>query len=345
VPASTLKVATAFCALEELGADFRFSTQFLSDGSSRLFVKGAGDPTLVSEELQRIAAALAPLVSRVDDIIIDGSLFAEDLVLDGVSNSTNPYDSKNAAFVGNFSTAYITRRRDGTIVTAEAQTPLTPLSREAGLKLRRGATERINLGQDWRTGTHYGGELLAEFLRQVGVKGKMRISLGPVPHSARTLYTYTSSQQLSEVVAGLLKFSTNFTANQIFLTLGVKRFGAPATVAKGQKALSECLRSRVGWKAFSIAEGSGLSRKNAVSAQQMTQLLRHFSQYRELLDTHDDFQAKTGSLNGVNSLAGYFETPHSGRVRFAILINSSVPHLYKFSVARKLRESLIEKGL
>jgi D-alanyl-D-alanine carboxypeptidase/D-alanyl-D-alanine-endopeptidase (penicillin-binding protein 4) len=345
MPASTLKIATAFCALEELGSDFRFSTPFFLDGSSHLFVKGSGDPTLVSEELSRIALALSSLVKQVEHITIDGSLFADDLLLDGVSNSANPYDSRNAAFVGNFSTAYITRRKDGSIVSAEQQTPLTSLARTAGLKLRRGATERMNLGYDWRSGSRYGGELLAEFLKQRGVRGAMHVSLGRVPPSARTLFTHTSSQTLADVVANLLKFSTNFTANQIFLMLGINRYGAPGTVSKGQQALTECLQRRAGWRGFSIAEGSGLSRKNAVSARQMTQLLRHFVHYRDLLDTQDDFQAKTGSLLGVNSLAGYFSTPVSGRVRFAILINSPVPHLYKFTVAKKLRDSLIQRGL
>jgi D-alanyl-D-alanine carboxypeptidase/D-alanyl-D-alanine-endopeptidase (penicillin-binding protein 4) len=345
VPASTLKIATAFCALEELGTDFYFSTPFFLDGSSHLFVKGSGDPTLVSEELRRIASAIAPLVKQIDRITVDGSLFADDLVLDGMSNSSNPYDSKNAAFVGNFSTANVTRRKDGTIVTAEPQTPLTPLAEFAGRKLKRGATERINLGQDWRSGSRYGGELLAEFLKQRGIKGKMAVTIGSVPASARILYTHRSSQVLSQIITDMLKFSTNFTANQIFLMLGIKHLGAPATVAKGQRALTECLESRIGWREFSIAEGSGLSRKNAVSARQMTQLLRHFMRYRELLDTHDDFQAKTGSLRGVNSLAGYFSTPGSGRVRFAILINSEVPHPYKFTVAQRLRDSLIKRGL
>lgn len=340
VPASILKVATSFCALEELGPEFTFSTSFLTDDNGTLYVRGSGDPTLVSEELNIISNQLSSRISSISRVIIVTSLFADNLELDGVANSLNPYDSRNAAFVGNFSTAYVTRKKNGTVVSAEPQTPLTPLSKKAALALRRGATERINLGKEWRTGTLYGGELLAEFLRQAGVKGQMRVSIGHIPKNARELLTYHSSQSLSDIVRGMLKFSTNFTANQLFLTLGIKKYGAPATVAKGQLALRECLEQRVGWHGFAIEEGSGLSRKNAVSTRLMTQLLKAFARYGSLLDEQQGFQAKTGSLNGVNSLAGYFDTPHSGRVRFAIIINSQVPHLYKFYVANKIRESL-----
>jgi D-alanyl-D-alanine carboxypeptidase/D-alanyl-D-alanine-endopeptidase (penicillin-binding protein 4) len=340
VPASILKIATGFCALEELGPDFTFSTSFFTDNRGTLYVKGSGDPGLVSEELASISKELSSRTATVNRIVIDPSLFSPDIDLDGVANSLNPYDSRNAAFVGNFSTAYVTRRKNGVIESAEPQTPLTPLSRKAALNLRRGATERINLGKDWKTGTLYGGELLAEFLRRAGVRGRMQVEIGHIPNDAHPVITYRSSQLLSDMIRGMLKFSTNFTANQLFLTLGIKKYGAPATVTKGQRALRECLEQRAGWRNFSIEEGSGLSRKNAVSAQLMTKLLKHFSRYQELLDEQQGFQAKTGSLNGVNSLAGYFDTPHAGQVRFAIIINSQVPHLYKFSVANKIRDHL-----
>ena len=77
----------------------------------------------------------------------------------------------------------------------------------------------------------------------------------------------------------------------------------------------------------------------------MNQLLSKFDRYSWLLPEQEGFIAKTGSLRGVNSLAGYF-TPDEqlGRVRFSILINSEVPHLYKFKVANELRNYLKTRG-
>jgi len=341
VPASILKVATTFCALEALGKDFRFTTSFYRGPGGTLYIKGSGDPSLVSEELNAIAQKLAVLMPRVNQIVIDPSLFSPDIDIDGSSASLNPYDSKVAAFVGNFSSAALSRRKDGSIVSAEPQTPLTPLSRQAGLKLKRGTSERINLGHSWQVGTQYGGELLAEFLKRAGASGSFEVATGKIPSEATKIYDHRSSKDLGEISQGLLKYSTNFTANQVFLTLGIKRYGAPATVEKGQLAMTECLRQKVGWKDFHIEEGSGLSRRNRVTPIQMTQLLQSFEEYKSLLNVEDSFTAKTGSLRGVNTLAGYFELSPTEQVRFAILVNSDVEHSYKYRVARALRDHLL----
>ncbi|MEN9845620.1 MAG: hypothetical protein RIS36_767 [Pseudomonadota bacterium] len=343
VPASILKVATTFCALKTLGNDFRFTTSFYQGPGNTLYIRGSGDPSLVSEELNAIAQKVALLMPQITRIVIDPSLFSPDIDIDGSSASLNPYDSKVAAFVGNFSSAALTRRRDGSVVSAEPQTPITPLSRQAGLKLARGASERINLGHTWQVGTQYGGELLAEFLKRSGASGTLEVSTGSIPAGASKILDHRSSKNLAEISRGLLKYSTNFTANQIFLTLGITKYGPPASVEKGQRAMTECLRHEVGWKEFHIEEGSGLSRRNKVTPLQMTTLLESFEPYKELLNVEDSFTAKTGSLRGVNTLAGYFELSPSEQVRFAILVNSDVEHSHKYKVARVLRDYVLNR--
>jgi D-alanyl-D-alanine carboxypeptidase/D-alanyl-D-alanine-endopeptidase (penicillin-binding protein 4) len=344
VPASILKVATTFCALEALGSEFRFTTTFYRGPGNTLYIRGSGDPSLVSEELNAIAQKLALLMPKINRIVIDPSLFSPDIDIDGSSASLNPYDSKVAAFVGNFSSAALTRRKDGTVISAEPQTPLTPLSRQAGLKLNRGASERINLGHTWQVGTQYGGELLGEFLKRAGASGTLEVTTGAIPTDATKILDHRSSKDLAEISRGLLKYSTNFTANQIFLTLGIHRYGAPATLEKGQLAMTECLKQKVGWRDFHIEEGSGLSRRNKVTPIQMTKLLESFEPYKDLLNVEDAFTAKTGSLRGVNTLAGYFDLSPSEQVRFAILVNSDVEHAHKYKVARALRDYLLKSS-
>lgn len=341
IPASTLKIATAFCALELLGGSYRYETSFLVDDDATVYVRASGDPSLVSETLDVIARNLAAHVSVVERIVIDTSIFVDNIVIDGSERSRNPYDAKNAAFVGNFSSALVTHTRRGDVISAEPQTPLTPQARQAGSRLPRGTTERINLSGDWRAGVLHGGELLAAFLRKHGIRGAMRVERGSVPLAAREIMRHRSTQDLTEILRGMLKFSTNFTANQIFLTLGSHQLGAPATVQKAQRAIHECLQNLVGWRDFHVEEGSGLSRKTRVSAVQMTQLLRHFERYSFLLPDQEGFLAKTGSLRGVNSLAGYFTLGGSpSPLRFVILVNSDVPHLHKFKVANAIRDYL-----
>jgi len=345
IPASTIKVATTYCALEELGPDFRFETIFFKAPGHTLFIKGLGDPSLVSETLEEIARELATSMSRIDRIIIDTSFFAEDLDIDGSASSLNPYDAKNAAFVGNYSSAMLTHSRRGEVSSAEPQTPLTPIARQAGYRLPKGTAERVNLSTDWRVGTRYGGELLGVFLRKRGVVGDMEVSLGTTPQAATPLLRHRSPLSLQEISRGMLKYSTNFTANQIFLVLGASKFGAPATVSKGQEAMRNCLSKRVGWNNFHVEEGSGLSRRTRVTAAQMTQLLRRFDRYSSLLPDKEGLLAKTGTLRGVNTLAGYFDLGGStGQARFCILINSDVPPTYKFRVANEIRNYLKERN-
>lgn len=342
VPASILKVATAFCAIQDLGLDYRYTTDFLLGENNTLYVRGSGDPTTVSEELAQVAEQVARSTKHVSGIVVDTSLFADNLEIDGASPSRNPYDAKNAAFVGNFSSAAVTRRRDGSVVSAEPQTPITPLSRRAGMQLKRGSTERVKIGDSWRDGALYGGELLAEFLARAGVSGSKTVKLGRTPSGAKVVVAHTSLQPLESVLRGMLEHSNNFTANQLFLTLGIKKFGSPATLEKAQRAMTECLTTRVGWKGFHVEEGSGLSRRNKVSAHLMTTLLKSFEPYRDLLPIKEGFLAKTGSLNGVNSLAGYLDLKGGSPARFAIIINSNVPHLYKFTVARTVQGYLLK---
>jgi D-alanyl-D-alanine carboxypeptidase/D-alanyl-D-alanine-endopeptidase (penicillin-binding protein 4) len=169
----------------------------------------------------------------------------------------------------------------------------------------------------------------------------MSVSLGSIPATAKILFRHRSPLTLGEIVKNMLEYSTNFTANQLFLVLGAKKHTTPATVQKGQQVMHTCLEQKLGWRDFHIEEGSGLSRKNRVSAAQMTDLLKSFERYSFLMPTKNGFMAKTGTLRGVSSLAGYLDLGgRLGTARFCILINDEVPGSYKFHVARELQRHL-----
>lgn len=339
-PASTIKLATAFCSLEALSTEHRFKTFFFSSKDS-LYVKSLGDPSLVSSEIRRIVESIAPVMKTISSVVIDNSAFALDELPDGTNNTLNPYDAKNGAFIVNFGSALISRKSKNGILSGESETPLTALSRRAGLRIPIGRTDRINIASTPKLGSRYGAEILIAMLRQRGVKGAMNISFGLTPKSAHLIHTHLSSETLESIAKGMLKYSTNFTANQLMLTLGGEMSGYPATLKKGQHALSRCLK-KIGWSEFHVEEGSGLSRRTTVTPVQLVSLLHRFVKYKHLLPEKMGFLAKTGSLRGVNALAGYFQLhePKEQTVAFAILINRQVPHLYKYTVAKKLRTFL-----
>jgi serine-type D-Ala-D-Ala carboxypeptidase/endopeptidase (penicillin-binding protein 4) len=339
IPASVTKVVTAYCALEELTPDFRVETDFLSDGSGTLYVRGSGDPNLISEELAPLGKRIAEVMPEIERIVIDSSRFGNDLRVDGASSTLNPYDAPNGALLVNFNTIAVEKLRSGAVAMGEPQTPLTPLAHSLARKLAPGS-HRINIGSDVRLGARYAGELFAAFIIRAGGKIRTNVSLGSTPADARLILRHRSSQALDEVIAGLLKFSTNFTANQVFLILGAQKFGSPATIEKGTRAVRECLEKRLGWKDFSFLEGAGLSRNNAVTPRQLVGLLRAFEKYQHLLPKNSAFRAKTGTLTGVNTYAGYFTGAAGEQVRFAFLVNSAVPHSYKFQLAKSLYQGV-----
>jgi D-alanyl-D-alanine carboxypeptidase/D-alanyl-D-alanine-endopeptidase (penicillin-binding protein 4) len=356
IPASVMKVITAYCALTKLGPDFHFSTDlFYSKTKRTVWVVGSGDPLLTSEEVERLAQETAERLRihsngtppQLDRIVIDTTLFEPSIILDGYSQSLNPYDARSAAFVVNFSSANLARSAAGKVRSAEPQTPLTPIAAAAGRRLAKGTTSRINLGTDPAVGVRYGAELLAAFLRRQGVRGAMRGEVAVRDPKSQLLLRYRSSADLDSLVTGMLQYSTNFTANQLFLVLGAKRFGAPANAEKAQQAARECVAQHLLTQTdehFHIEEGAGLSRRNQLSARQLTTILAAFESYRDLLPEDRGFRAKTGTLTCVNSLAGYMDIPHHARTRFAILINSNVPALYKFTVAEQVRQFLSASG-
>lgn len=345
MPASIIKLATTAAALKILGEDFRFTTDFYTTPDGALVVKGYGDPMMTSEELAAIADELKEKgVRQVSQIILDDSYFSPHIIIDGIERSSNPYDALNDALLANFSTINIRKLKNGRIESAEPQTPLTRIALEMAKKMRVGSG-RVNLAHDRSKAVRYFGELLAAFLQKDNVAVtniSNNIRLGSVPDDAKLIYQHRSSHNLHDVLSGMLEFSNNFTANQIFLSLGAKVYGAPATVEKGVNAVSQFLREDVGWNHFQIAEGSGLSRKNSVTPFEMMQLVRYLEPHKELFPLKDknQFRAKTGTLNGVNTLAGFMPVDHDGEVRFVIMINDQVPALYKFQMAEMLQRGL-----
>lgn len=341
MPASTMKVATAACALDVLGKDYRFRTEFFTDNQNTLFVKGYGDPLLISEEWPLVAKGLKSKgLKKVKKIILDDSFFAPGIVIDGTSHSSNPYDAMNSALLTNFNTINVQVHTNGKVTRGEPQTPLTPIAYSMSKNLQPGK-QRVNLKRDRNRTLQYFGELMSEFLQQENIKVDATISAGKVPENTKPFYIHYSSKKLPEVLEGLLKYSTNVTTNQVFLTMGAEKLGAPATAEKGAQVLTEFLKKKVGWKNFNVVEGSGLSRKNKVNAAEMMKLLDYFKPHRNLLPIKDGlFQAKTGTLTGANTYAGYFTRKNGDLVQFVILVNDAVAFNYKFKLAHQLYQGL-----
>jgi len=327
VPASIWKIATALHALSVLGKEYRFETRCYYGPDQTLYVQGSGDPMLTSEEVTLMASRLrAAGVRQVQGIVIDDSAFALASAADGATNTLNPYDVANSGLAVNFNTIHITKAADGSIRSAEPQTPTLPIMLRLGKWLPAG-THRINISQKKGEIGQYAGELMAEALRGQGIAVTGPILTGTVPTGLPPVVRHSSTTGLGETVRAMLEYSNNFIANQLFLACGAKRYGYPATWDKGRKAMSTFLHEQVGLDlgSYTVEEGSGLSRKNQVTPRAMLAILRVFMPHAALMPMRDGMMVKTGTLRGVYNYAGYFQGVQ-GPDPFVLMLNQPENH-------------------
>lgn len=321
IPASTLKIFTSLAALNYLGSDYRFQTEFYLDPDNNLKIKGYGDPLLISEILPHIAAELAPHLAGYNDLELDDAFFLNPIHIPGTSPTYQPYDAPNGALCVNFNTVNF-KRNGATVVSAEKQTPLLPFVADR-IKASSLDSGRIILTGRNHESTLYAGHLFKYFLTQAGIKSNGGIKIGRVQKQHdRLLLTYVSPFSLRQVIAKLLEFSNNFIANQLLLAAGARHFGPPGTLDKGIRAASAYAGQNLGIHELSLVEGSGISKENRISAGNMLKILDEFKPYHELLRRQDSEFYKTGNLTGITTRAGYLADGNGELYRFVIMINT-----------------------
>jgi serine-type D-Ala-D-Ala carboxypeptidase/endopeptidase (penicillin-binding protein 4) len=238
----------------------------------------------------------------------------------------------------NFNTVYAVRSGNK-VRSAEQQTPITPLA-IAQFRLRGpNGKGRISLSQDPAVSLQYAGELIAAFIDRAGGRVKGKISTGSVSQELKPVYVHRQSRALSEILGQLLRASNNYIANQVFLEIGGRRLGGPVSLEKSLQVANEMLAAPGLAAAIHLEEGSGISRNNRFTARGLAKVLELFSPYAYLLHGHDGGMNKTGTLDGVRTLAGYADTSSHGRVRFVISLTSNDDEM-RFRLLRTIESGL-----
>ena len=337
VPASVTKVVTAWLAMEVLGGDYRFETRFYLDKDRVLYVRGGGDPFLVSEELAKLAPELVAAVGKepITGIVLDASYYPSDLRIPGIENTGEAYDALNSALAVNFNTIAAVRKGK-TVGSAESQTPITPIAISQFRARGPNGRGRISLAQDPAVSLQYAGELIAAFIERAGGSVKGKITTGSVPVGLEPVYVH-KSRPLSEILVQLLIASNNYIANQVFLEIG-GTLGGPVSLKKSLKVANMMLTANGLAEDIHLEEGSGISRNNRFTARGLAKVLELFAPHADLLHGHDGGLNKTGTMSGVSTLAGYADTSSHGRVRFVISLKSNGPMRFQLLKA-------IESGL
>jgi D-alanyl-D-alanine carboxypeptidase/D-alanyl-D-alanine-endopeptidase (penicillin-binding protein 4) len=151
------------------------------------------------------------------------------------------------------------------------------------------------------------------------------------------------SQPLGVSLRAMLKVSQNLHAEMLLRTLGKQLRGVGSAEA-GLAAIDDfLLKNGIAPRAVALRDGSGLSRQNLITPAAMTALLKHMYQSEHGAEwtamlpeagvdgtlrnrlrgryTTGRVWAKTGSLQGVVSLAGYVRNQSDDLLAFAIFAN------------------------
>lgn len=302
-PASTVKLATAVAALSARGADHRIETRVVRGGSpDKVVLVGGGDPTLTAGQLGDLARSTARKLHKDD--------------------------------TGKVSLAYDTSRYSGpvrhSIGPNDNLAPVTPLMvDEARLE---GTSKRPLHGPAPRSTDPSSdtADAFADALSKHGIDVKGEPKKAGAPGKAKELAAHRSAP-LSALVERMLTHSDNDIAEALARQTALAS-GEPASFKGAGKAVRHHLgKLGLPLKGAHFADGSGLDRDDKVSPALLTRLLVRAadSKHAELrpvltglpvahftgtLDSRYDSEkgkpgaglvrAKTGTLTGVNALAG-----------------------------------------
>lgn len=314
IPASNIKLLTSAVALKVLGGEYQFLTTVSTDGEIKknvlhgnLYLKGYGDPRLVSEELWMIVKGIRNRgIKRINgDIIADDTFFDDKLKGVGVGKNggSEPYNARVSALSLNFNTVTVyvnPAKRIGArpVVTVDPPTKYIKISNKAktvakgkdyniiaGRVKKRGHDTVFIKGSIKTPGYHvylnvsnptlYTVTVFKEFLEKEGIKIKGNISMAKQPEDVKELVIH-KSRPLALIIQDMNKISNNFIAEQVLKTAGAERFGAPGTTQKGLDLINQLMET-LGYlpSSYSVVDGSGLSKQNSLSPDQIIDVLKN----------------------------------------------------------------------
>ncbi len=404
-PASNVKVLTTAVALKRLGSQYQFKTNLYAASpmiggvlKNDLYIKGFGDPSLVSEQMWLLVNELKALtLNKVDgDIVADSSFFDNSLRIKTWEKAgVEAYNAPLSALSFNFNTVAVhvfpgEKLGDSPRVVVDPDIDFIQVGNRAKTvsksqrsrlivnRVDRGDFNKINISGVISSNhpretyylnitkpAYYAAKVFKEFLRRAGIEVTGKVRIGSIPEGVYELSTHTS-MPLSLILRGLNKFSNNFVAEQILKTVGAEIYGQPGTTEKGLRAMNEYMQElQYKPEGYSILDGSGLSRGNRLSPDQIVSIFQDmysdFGNYPEFISAlgvmgqdgnvikrmngengAERARVKTGTLNFVSTLSGYFQSSDGERFAFSILMND-----LKCSnrQAKILQDQIVREGL
>ena len=297
-PASTMKLLTAVTAIDQLGGNYKFRTTLRYKGEVRdsvftgdIYCVGGMDPMFESKDMKAFVESVKALgVDTIRGRLVAVNNFKEENLL-GEGWCWDDDNPQLAALLVDRKNEFMPRFVQGL--------------RDAGIVVEAPCTSDV------------------------------------VPRDALTLSV--CSHTIKEILEPMLKESDNLYAESMFFQIAALQGVRPAKAAHARQLIKKTLgKAGVSEIPYRIADGSGLSLYNYVTPEILTRLLTYAYRNTNLFmnlytalpiagqdgtlkkrmkepETNGKVRAKTGTLSGISSLAGYAMTPNYHMLAFCII--------------------------
>ena len=356
-PASVQKLVTALAARLQLGEQFSFSTDIETKGNDVIF-RFSGDPSLRRDDIRKLVEQL-----KRETTIIRGNIYLNGSAFDEFERAEGwPWDNLGICYSAPSSSVSLDDNCAVAklVFTDKNNTQIGfQISRDApihiveNLQLTDGLEKRycrFKLMADHSNqytlggclGRHkiprflkfaiqntelYTAEIIRRELKHAGIELQGDIIRND--RASGTIIARHQSAPLTELLDEMLKDSDNLIADNLLKTIGQSYYQEPGSFDNGVAAVKAVLQEKAGidLSRAMIADGSGLSRNNRATANQIMQVLQFIHahpelgliesmaqsgksgtlRYRPSLHTealNGKLRGKTGSLYGTYNIAG-----------------------------------------
>jgi D-alanyl-D-alanine carboxypeptidase/D-alanyl-D-alanine-endopeptidase (penicillin-binding protein 4) len=171
----------------------------------------------------------------------------------------------------------------------------------------------------------------------------LRGSIDSIPEGKK-MFVCEKGRNIKEMIAPVLKNSDNYLAENLFKIIGASAGGQDSTAEMSRKIIRLMMSDlEIPFDNCLLNDGSGLSRRNLLSAESLINLLIRidemgfYEDFYELLSiagedgtlekrmrrtsADGNLRAKTGTLRNASALSGYVTTLDGERLAFAMVFN------------------------
>ena len=369
-PASVLKILTTPVIINQLKDDYWFITSMYIDGKNQLYIKLSADPSFSSSDLNTLIRTARPHLKNIskiyiDDTIIDlsewgvGWMWDDNtssciqkfspyninknlykfLVEPNIENNTvkiNKLDKESYVAVMNFLKVSDKDRKNNIIVKRFPWQAMDMIYFYGSVNTPEILTLAVNNPKSNFL------SILNNQLANFNIDYYNNYEFKKVPQNAKRIASV--SHNIEPLYFDILKNSDNFTTETLFKVASSKYIKGQGTFNNAKKMFYDYYKNLglVLDNNIILADASGVSRNNLITADFITEALVKLSQEEDLkyfkylakgnqgtmidrlFDIRENVYAKTGTLAGISSIAGYVIDKSGEKYAYAILTQNYI---------------------